>query len=177
MMGARKPELIVVGGSAPRRQAARKAGWTKAKELRFLEALSDTCNVRLSASRAKVANGTVYKRRAKDAAFRDGWARALAQGYARLEIETLERAINGTMRTIVHKDGREEVVVEHSDRVALALLRMHRDSAAEPARREREEVRYSAEEIAEVRARIVAKLERMRLACVPAPSGDDGNAA
>ena len=72
MMGARKPELIVVGGSAPRRQAARKAGWTKAKELRFLEALSDTCNVRLSASRAKVANGTVYKRRAKDAAFRDG---------------------------------------------------------------------------------------------------------
>ena len=117
-MGARKTELVVVGGPAPRRQAARKAGWTKAKELRFLEALSDTCNVRLSATRARVANGTVYKRRAKDAAFRDGWARALAQGYARLEIETLERAINGTMRTIVHKDGREEVVVEHSDRVA-----------------------------------------------------------
>ena len=176
-MGARKTSLTISGGGAPQRRATHKASWTKAKERRFLEALSDTCNVKLSAKRAKVGSTTVYEHRLKDAAFRDGWARALAQGYARLEIETLERAINGTMRTIVHKDGREEVVVEHSDRVALALLRMHRDTAAEPVKREREEARYSAEEIEEVRARIVAKLERVRLACLPAPEGDDGNAA
>ena len=176
-MGARTTALTVSGCTAPQRRAAHKGTWTKAKETRFLEALSDTCNVRLSARRAKVGNSTVYQHRLKDAAFRDGWARAIAQGYARLEIETLERAINGTMRTIVHKDGREEVVVEHSDRVALALLRMHRDTAAEPGRREREEAQYSAEEIAEVRARIVAKLERMRLACLRAPARDDEDAA
>ena len=162
--GARKPgELVVVGGVGCRRQRpARAKDWTRAKEAAFLAALSDTCNVTLAAEIARVGNSTVYGHRARDAAFRDGWAAAIAQGYARLEIETLERALNGSVRTIVHKDGREETHVEYSDRVALALLKMHRDTADLPARREREEAAWSPGDVDELRAKILAKLTRVR---------------
>ena len=148
-------------GTRRKRKAARN-GWTIAKEAAFLSALSDMPNVKLAATLAKVGNSTVYAHRAKDAAFRDGWAEAMAQGYARLEIETLERAINGSVRTIIRKDGSEERQVEYSDRLALALLRMHRDTAATPDRRERDEARYAPEEVAELRERIALKLERIR---------------
>ena len=149
-MGRKKQELVLAGGGTAGlvRRPARRRDWSLAKERKFLETLAETCNVTLSAKAAKVGNSVCYKKRARDAAFRRAWGEAIAQGYARLEIETLERAINGTMRTIVHKDGREEVVVEHSDRVALALLRMHRDTAAEPGRRERSEERRVGKECA-----------------------------
>ncbi|MCA1653355.1 MAG: hypothetical protein LC656_04005 [Sphingomonadales bacterium] len=174
-MGKAK-ELVLVGGKTTQKRAVRTKDWTKNKEKEFLAALSGTCNVTLAAKKAGVGNTTVYARRAKDAAFRDGWANAIAQGYARLEIETLERALNGSIHTIVHKDGREEVQIEYSDRVALALLRMHRDTAETPARREREEASYSEEEVEELRAKIAAKLERVRLS-TPAPLaiGYDGD--
>ena len=177
--GGRAQRSRMSTGQVSSRRVASAKAWNKTKEARFLAALSDTCNVTLAAKLAKVGNSTVYSHRAKDATFRDGWAAAIAQGYARLEIETLERAIRGTFRTIVHKDGREELVTEYSDRVALALLRMHRDTAEAPAKREREEAQYSQEEIEELRAKIMAKLERVRLKKKPplaieAPKSKDG---
>lgn len=171
-MGGRK-QGSQSGGRRGSRAAPRK--WTALKERRFLEALSDACNVTRAAKIAGVGQSTVYSHRGKDAAFRDGWAAAIAQSYARLELETLERAIRGTMRTIIHKDGRTETHVEYSDRVALALLRLHRDTAEEPAWREREEAQYSEEEIEELRAKIAAKLERVRQSTkAPEPSGETG---
>ena len=44
---------------------------------------------------------------------------------------------------------------------SLALLKMHRDRAEAPARRERDETAMSAEEIVELRDKIMAKLERV----------------
>ena len=146
-----------------KRVATKPARWTKKKEQDFLNALSDTCNVTLAAKMAGVGNTTVYTRRGADAAFRDGWARAIAQGYARLEIETLERALRGSVRTITNKDGSTETQVEYSDRVALTLLRMHRDMAEVPDKRDRQDARMSAEEVEELRARLAAKLERVRV--------------
>jgi hypothetical protein len=76
-------ELVVVRTAAgkPQRRAANRHDWTQAKEAKFLAVLASSCNVTLAAKRAGVANSTVYTQRAKDAAFRDGWARAIAQGY------------------------------------------------------------------------------------------------
>ena len=159
-MGSGK-ELVLVGGTAARRRVRVARDWTRAKEARFLSALGDTCNVTLAAKIAGVANSTVYSHRAKDAAFRKGWDVALAQGYARLELEMLERAINGSVRTI-KVGGQEQVVVEHSDRVGLMLLKMHRDRAEAPERVARDAAETSVEEVQELRAKILAKLERVR---------------
>jgi hypothetical protein len=57
---------------------------------------------------------TVYERRTKDAAFRAGWDKALAIGYARLEMMMLERALHG-----VETEGRAAVGQ------ILAALRQH----------------------------------------------------
>lgn len=168
-------ELVVVrtaGGKTQRRPAGRH-DWTQAKEAKFLEVLAGTCNVTLAAKRARVGNSTVYTRRAKDAAFRDGWARAIAQGYARLEIETLERAINGEMRTITLSDKSTEVRVEYNDRVALTLLRMHRDVADEPARREDAAAELGEDGADELRDKLMAKLKRVRVQLLGAKRAEE----
>ena len=154
-------QLTIIAGKSAHRRKAKPRDWTRAKEAKFLGALAETCNVTLSAELAGVSGTTVYRHRAKDAAFRDGWDRALAQGFARLEIEMLERALRGSVRTIVHKDLSVETMVEYPDRIGLALLKMHRDRAEAPARRERDEAAMSAEEIIELRDKIMAKLERV----------------
>jgi len=172
---SKSKELVVVrtAGGKTQRRAANRHDWTAAKEAHFLEALAATCNVTLAAKRVRVANSTVYARRAKDAAFRDGWARAISQGYARLEIETLERAINGEMRTIVHKDGSAEERVEYNDRVALTLLRMHRDVAGEPERREEAAAQIGEGGADELRDRLMAKLKRVRVQLLGAKRAEE----
>ncbi|MEO7787828.1 MAG: hypothetical protein ABIR77_08450, partial [Sphingomicrobium sp.] len=112
--------------------------------------------------------------RARDAAFREGWARAIAQGYARLELETLERAINGEMRTIVHKDGSSEVRTEYDPRTALTLLRLHRDNAGEPERREAMIAELGDEGADELRDRLIAKLKRVRVQLLGAERAEAG---
>ena len=80
-MAGRKSLALVAGDKVHKREP-RRHGWSSAKEARFLEALSATCNVTLAAKRARVGNSTVYRRRATDAVFRAAWGQAVAQGYA-----------------------------------------------------------------------------------------------
>ena len=124
------------------------------------------------AERAKVGSTTVYSRRRKDAAFRLAWSEAVAQAYARLEVETLERALAGKARTIVAKDGSEERVIEYDERTALALLRLHRDNAREPERREVAESAISIDEANEVRDRLLAKIKRVRVRLLGQAAGE-----
>ena len=165
-MGRGNKELVLQAGRAGRAPCLRKAvkrDWTKAKEAKFIEQLAVTCNVTLAAKLARVGNTTVYSRRRKDAAFRCAWGEALAQAYARLEVETLERTLNGRMRTIIAKDGSETSEMVYDERTALSLLRLHRDNAREPERREAAEQAISPEEAHEVRDRLLAKLKRVRI--------------
>ena len=178
---ARSGERVVVAargpggaGSRPYKRVATRRDWTAAKERRFLEALADTCNVTLAAKVARVGNSTVYRRRATDAVFRAAWGHAVAQGYARLEVETLERAINGKMRTVTHKDGREEQSVEHDGRIALTLLKMHRDTAREPERTEAAEAAISPQEALDVRDRLLMKLKRVRVQLLGVEQAEEG---
>ena len=168
-MGRAKKELVLCAGkngTKPQKKVATKRDWTKAKEAAFIEQLAVTCNVTLAAKQAGVGNSTVYARRRKDAAFRGAWGEALAQAYARLEVETLERTLNGKMRTIVAKDGSETRDMIYDERTALSLLRLHRDNAREPERREAAEQAISPAEAGEVRARLMAKLKRVRIQLV-----------
>ena len=148
--------LVLEGGSRKRQVRTSYRSWTKAKERKFLEALATCCNVKLAAKMAKVGTSAAYVRRQKNAAFRTAWETALATGYAQLELMMLERALHGVEKVVIARDGTKTVMREYSDRVALALLRMHRDTAKtadEPV----DDLEYE-----EAKERIIARLERLR---------------
>jgi len=148
-------ELKVVGSAKPKMRKPRRCEWTKAKERMFFTALAETCNVTASAQAAGMSASGAYFRRRKVAAFRAAWAEAIGIAYQRLELVLLDRALNGTEKVVKRRDGSEEVMRDYSNQVALTLLKMHRDSAKE-ATEEPDEV-----EIAELRQRLVDKLERL----------------
>jgi hypothetical protein len=148
--------LILESGKRKRRVAPSHRSWTAAKERKFLEALASCCNVKLAANMARVSTSAVYVRRTRNASFRLAWDGALATGYAQLELMMLERALHGVEKIVIARDGTKTIMREYSDRVALALLRMHRDTAKtadEPV---------DDDEFDEARARIVARIERLR---------------
>ncbi|MGI8705396.1 MAG: hypothetical protein ACR2JJ_06330 [Sphingomicrobium sp.] len=68
----------------------------------------------------------------------------------------LDRALNGTEKIVVRKDGSEERMREYPNQIAMHLLKMHRESAVE-ANLELDETG-----IEEVRERLFAKLQRLR---------------
>jgi hypothetical protein len=149
-------ELIVAGGARPKVRKPRVREWTRAREEKFLTTLAETCNVKLAAEAAGLSVSTAYDRRKTNAAFRAGWAEALASAYQRLELVLLDRALNGTEKVVTRRDGSEERMRDYSNPVALTLLRMHRETA-------RETIEQPAEvDVAEVRQRLVEKLQRLR---------------
>lgn len=155
-MGNSKNALVLEGGSRKRQVRPSHRSWTPAKERRFLEALATCCNVKLAAKTAKVSTSAAYVRRQKNAVFRRAWETALATGYAQLELMMLERALHGVEKVVVGRDGTRTVMREYGDRVALALLRMHRDTAKaadEP---------IDDLEFEDARDRIIARVQRLR---------------
>ena len=151
-----EPELRVVGSTKPKVRRPRRNEWTRAKERTFFTALAETCNVKLAAETAGMSVAGASWRRKRDAAFRAGWAEAIGAAYQRLELVMLDRALNGTEKIVVRKDGSEERMREYPNQIAMHLLKMHRDSAMQ-AIEEPDEA-----DVADVRARLVEKLERLR---------------
>ncbi|HEU0311401.1 MAG TPA: hypothetical protein VFR36_09310 [Sphingomicrobium sp.] len=149
-------ELVLEGGKRLRQVNRSHRSWTTARQRAFLEALATSCNVKLAAQMAGVSTSQAYVRRGKDATFRAGWDQALATGYAQLEMMMLERALHGVEKTVIARDGTTTVMREYSDRVGLALLRMHRDSAMLASEA------GGHEEYREACDRIIDRLERMK---------------
>jgi hypothetical protein len=148
--------LVLEGGTRVRKLRASNRSWTRAKERQFLEALTASCNVKLAAKKAGVSTSHAYTRRANNASFRTAWDAALSAGYAQLEMMLLERALHGVEKKVIARDGTIAVMREYSDRVALALLRMHRETVTIA----NEGVDQG--EFEEARDRIVARLQRIR---------------
>lgn len=123
---------VVLGASkkGAQKRVGRPTDWTTAKSDRFIEVLADSCNVSLAARAVRRSVGNVYIQRNKDAAFRAAWDQALAIGYARLETMMLERALHGVEKVVTLKSGESKIMREYNDRVALSLLRLHRDSVS-----------------------------------------------
>lgn len=149
-------DAVLEAGTRPRKRTADKKSWTPKKQRDFLSALAETCNVKLSARLAKVSTSAIYSRRERDASFRAGWDRALSEGYSKLELEMLKRALHGIERTVVTRAGNRETFREYNDRLGLALLRMHRDSVAVTADG------VDDHEFEEARDRIIERLSRIR---------------
>lgn len=167
-------ELLLEGRKRMRKIAPSRRSWTKAKERAFIAALADSCNVKLAAKKAGVSASAIYVRRSRDASFRRAWDQALAAGYAQLEMMMLERALHGVEKLIVLKSGETQVMREYSDRVGLALLRMHRDSAGAA------EESVDPEDYSEACERIIGRLGRLREReedAAPLPLDADSTAA
>lgn len=153
---ARKKQLTLVAGASPKLRATRQRDWTQDKEVQFLSVLSETCNVTRAAQEAGVSLGGVYKRRKENAAFRAGWMEALSTAYQRLELVLLDRAFNGTEKIVTRKDGSEERMLEYSNQLGLALLKMHRDTVVEAS------TEFEPSQIEELRERVLSKLSRLK---------------
>ena len=123
----------------------------------FFETLADTCNVVRSAKAAGFTANWAYRKRKFDAGFREGWASALAEGYAKLELVLMERAIKGTPKLVRASGGKDRTMREYSPTLAISLLKRHSETALNADRR-----RPDKDELAEVRERILERLERMR---------------
>lgn len=137
-------------------QRERAGTWTKAKRTEFLEQLAATANVRASARAVGMSEPGVYRLRQRSAEFRAAWAVALSEGYAKLELMLLERAMNGTVKPIFQLGKEVGSVTEYSDRLALTLLNAHRATV------HRERV-GAGEDPEETRRRISATLAEMNL--------------
>ncbi|OYY70135.1 MAG: hypothetical protein B7Y44_03965 [Sphingomonadales bacterium 28-55-16] len=124
---------------------------------RFLDHLAQTANVSASARVAGVGSSAVYAERRRSPAFRDAWALALAEGYARLETDLLAEALqmangrtaDGTLKARAQKH-----------RLAIALLNAHRAAVkggalvAAPL--------PPKQDLATVKAQLILKLTQMR---------------
>ena len=146
-------ERVLVAGQM---RTPSKRDWSKAKIEKFLSVLAETCNVTLAALEAGVSVSAAYRRRKADAGFRGAWMEAIGAAYQRLEMVLLERAFVGTEKLVRRKDGSEERMVEYPNQLALTLLKMHRDTAAEAT------AEIDPDDVEEVRERVLAKLERLR---------------
>lgn len=158
---------MLVGGEQPQMRRASTKSWSKPKEKIFLSVLAETCNVTRACEAAGVGVTSVYRRKKNNAGFRAAWLAAVSVAYQQLELVLLERAFNGTEKPVNVRAGEPRVMREYSNQLGIALLKMHRDTAADA------EFELPPEEIEEVRERLIRKLERME----QRDAGDDGQTA
>ena len=148
--------LVLDGKSSPKLREPSSQSIDAEQIATFFVTLTETCNVVRSAKAAGFSANWAYRKRKRDAAFRNGWAEAVREGYARLELVLLERAIKGTPKLVRTAKGSDRVMREYSNALAIALLKRHAELA--------ESASYEppAAELAEIRERILERLDRVR---------------
>jgi hypothetical protein len=148
--------LVLDGRSSPKLRSASRQAISDEQIETFFATLTETCNVVRSAKAAGFTSNWAYRKRKRDAGFRNGWAEAVREGYARLELVLLERAIKGTPKLVRTASGSDRAMRDYSPALAIALLRRHAETADsasyDPAQ----------EELAEIRDRILERLDRIR---------------
>lgn len=148
-------KMTLAGGRRPQFKN-KKNSFTLAKQEIFFAELAATCNVTASARKAGVSKQTVYAHRRASAGFRARWALAVREAYANLELAMLERALNGTVKTVTRADGSVDKTHEYPNAVALTLLRRHQELAAEVG------TEHDPANVEELRERLANKIERLR---------------
>ncbi|HET9335124.1 MAG TPA: hypothetical protein VFO12_01810 [Sphingomicrobium sp.] len=151
-----EPELTLDGKNSPKLRRTRRGDITPEQIETFLATLAETCNVVRSARKAGVSANWMYRKRRIDAGFRLAWAAAVREGYARLELVLLERAMKGTPKLVRTARGTDRVMREYSTALAVALLKRHAELAEEAA------VEPDTDQMREVRERILDKLQRLK---------------
>jgi len=174
LRGHRAPIPATEAPPAPKRRAKPKAkpkpkreSWTAEKKRTFLTTLAATCNVSAAVRSISMSESAVYALRQRSPEFRAEWQAALREGYAKLEMAMLERAIHGTQKPVFHLGKEIGQVTEYPDRIALTLLTAHREAVTGETGG-----RVTPSDPEEVRRRILAKLDEMNARLTR--RGDDG---
>jgi hypothetical protein len=153
---ARKKPMTLVAARKPQLKKQARRDWSRAKEVKFLGALAETCNVSEACRRSGVPMTVAYRRRKMDAAFRASWLETIGSAYQRLELMLLARAFDGTEKVVKRRDGSEERMMDYPNHLGLQLLKMHRETAIEA------NGEPSGEDVDEIRERLVKKLQRLK---------------
>ena len=124
----------------------------------FFETLADTLQRRAFGKAAGFSSNWAYRRRRVDAVFRNGWAAAVREGFSKLELMLLERAMKGTPKLVRTAKGNDRIMREYSTALAVALLRRHAETA------DSADHEPGDDELNEVRERIMEKPEGLRQA-------------
>lgn len=166
LCGPHSSEIVRVQLRAPKQDA-----WTDELRQLFLTTLSLTCNVTQASRTVGKSPQGAYRLRRREATFRRDWRRALAEGYARLEVEMLERAliaedrVRGALTEAATNREALKVLNEHPQRVSELLYRVHRQTALEEDGADddpdgEEALARVRERIARLRERIAEEQER-----------------
>jgi hypothetical protein len=107
---------------------ARPPQWNEERRKTFLETLADCSNVAASERAAGMMPGSAYRERRRSADFCAAWDEALCEGYTRLELALLERALGGVVARTTKNDKGEEIKEQFSDRLGMSLLAAHRST-------------------------------------------------
>jgi hypothetical protein len=137
-----------------------RALWTKAKRDLFLAELAQTANVSASARKAKMKEPQAYAERRKSIAFREAWAEALSEGYAKLELMMLGRAMKALGAKPDEANAAATKLEEYSNKLAMTLLTAHR-AAARDGRGQRSESGVGLNHMVDVKSRLSAKFDSM----------------
>ncbi len=103
--------------------ATSKATMTADARAAFIDMLAETANVSASAKAAGVSSFEVYQLRKASKGFRDQWARALGEGYVRLEADLLAEALKPVANATADKTIKQKA---EKTRIAMFLLTAHR---------------------------------------------------
>lgn len=107
---------------------AHRGKLTWAAEQLFLQALSATCNVRLSAAAAGASPAAFYRRRQRSAAFDREFRLALEAGYERLEMAAVEASLAESHRDDAWRENDPPAIPPMTANQAIQLLYLHEKS-------------------------------------------------
>jgi hypothetical protein len=144
--------------------------WNIEKRDAFLTALAQTANVSASARAAKMKEAQAYTERRKSAAFRAAWEVALSEGYAKLELMMLERAMKAMGADAETADPAKTKLEEYSNKLAMTLLTAHRATVRGEKKAAPASPAYGKK--ADVKARLSARFDAMHERL---KAGDDGH--
>lgn len=114
---------------------------TPKKVARFLEALTESGNVRVAASRSTLSLMTLYRYRKAHPDFAQQWdeARTIAMD-AVLEPEATRRAVEGVLEPIYYQGAKVGTVRKYSDTLLMFLLKGGKPETYKEVREERQQI-------------------------------------
>jgi hypothetical protein len=154
--GANREDVV---GSGRQLRRAGHDKWGPRKERLFFDELAATANVKRAAKAAGVSPNAVYQRRMRDAHFKAKWAAVLETGRAAIEMKLVEAA-NRSFDPDELDTGEVEPKVSVAE--AIRITQVHGSKRQDPAD-PYDDPNYDYDaDMAEVRERLVQKLQAMR---------------
>jgi hypothetical protein len=158
---ARKEELLASSALGGKMVKAGAGRWNAAAEKRFFEELAASANIGRACEAAGVSRTAVYARRMKRPDFRAKWDAVLESGRAAIEMHLVESARNSF-------DPEDMDLGDATPRVSVAeAIRIVQLHGSKAQKSEIGEMEPAAVDVAEIRARLVAKLEKLRERMMP----------